>query len=338
MRLIEQVWFQSNRAKWLVVPVLFPLSLLFMALTGLRRALYKTAAFKSYQVTKPVVVVGNIGIGGNGKTPVVLYLVEQCIKLGIKPGVLSRGYGGEAPHYPYLLDDSSTAMAAGDEPILIYKRSGVPVVVGSDRVASAKLLIEQGCDVLIADDGLQHYRLARDLELLVVDGNRLFGNGLLLPAGPLREGQWRLASVDAVIVNGGDNQTKPLSDNSMTLALEAEQVCHLLTGEQQSIGDFLKQYPEVNALAGIGDPSRFFNTLTREKFQLNQQQAFVDHHNFTEHDFIDFDETLPLLMTEKDAVKCRAFAQQHWWYVPVNSKIPAEHQANLLAKINSLTV
>lgn len=320
MRLIEKVWFKSHSAKWLVVPLLLPFSALFALLTQLRRWCYSLNIFNSYKVDKPVVVVGNIGIGGNGKTPVVLLLVELCRELGLTPGVISRGYGGKAPHYPYLLDDNTTPAQAGDEPVLIYQRCNVDVVVGSDRVAGAVKLIEQGCDIILADDGLQHYRLQRDIELIIVDGKRLFGNGLLLPAGPLREGLWRLKTCDFVIVNGAD-KVKKLVENEINMQLTANVICNLLTGEKRSITDFVSQFSHVNAIAGIGSPERFFTTLLELDFTLEHRQGFVDHHDFNLSDFTDFNESLPLLMTEKDAVKCQGFAQENWWYLPVDAKI-----------------
>jgi tetraacyldisaccharide 4'-kinase len=333
MRLIEKIWFQSHQAKWLIVPLLLPLTLLFCVLTALRRACYKLAILKSYRVNKPVIVVGNIGVGGNGKTPFVLYLIEQCIKQGIKPGVISRGYGSKAPHYPYLLDEKSTAIEAGDEPLLIYKRSAVPVAVGSDRIASAELLINQGCDVIIADDGLQHYRLVRDVELIIVDGNRRFGNGLLLPAGPLREGLWRLKSVDYVINNSG--LTAPKGEIAMTL--HPKVIINLLTNEQLLLEDFYQKNPMVNAIAGIGDPQRFFNTLTTHQFTLAMTQGFIDHHDYQSEDFNSYDDNMALLMTEKDAVKCQKFAKDNWWYVPVDAHLNEQKIQPLLTEIMQLT-
>jgi len=333
MRLIEQVWFKSHQAKWLLVPLLLPLSVLFFMLTALRRVLYKLTLFKSCKMTKPVVVVGNIGIGGNGKTPVVLYLVEQCIKKNLKPGVISRGYGGKAPYYPYLLNETSTAAESGDEPILIYNRCNIPVVVGSDRIASSKLLIEQGCDVIIADDGLQHYRLARDIELIIVDGNRRFGNGLLLPAGPLREGLWRLESVNYVINNGGSSTPK----NEISMTLQPTVIINLLTNQQIAITDLTQGNMNVNAIAGIGDPQRFFNTLTEHKFVLEQTQGFIDHHSYDLQDFSIYSDNIPLLMTEKDAVKCQAFAKSNWWYVPVDAHFNELQIQPLLNDIIQLT-
>ncbi|WP_426360206.1 tetraacyldisaccharide 4'-kinase [Pseudocolwellia sp. HL-MZ19] len=338
MRLIEKVWFKQHQAKWLLVPLLLPITLLFYVLTGLRRLFYRLGLFKSFKVSAPVIVVGNIGIGGNGKTPVAIFLIEQCQKMGLKAGVVSRGYGGKAPHYPYLLNENSTANEAGDEPVLIYNRCNVPVVVGSDRVAAAELLIQQGCNIIIADDGLQHYRLARDIELIIVDAKREFGNGLLLPAGPLREGRWRLNSVDYVISNGA---LKPescinLADNHLEMILCPQFVCNVKTGEKISLQIFIKANNTVNAMAGIGDPERFFTTLRQQNFALNNAVGFVDHHHFTVTDLTQFSAEVPLLMTEKDAVKCQGFAQEHWWYVPVGAEFSEQAVKPLLDRISEL--
>lgn len=341
MRLIEKVWFQQHKAKWLLVPLLLPLTLVFWLLTFVRRMCYRTGLFKSFNINAPVIVVGNIGIGGNGKTPVVVFLIEQCEKLGLKAGVVSRGYGGSAPHYPYLLDETSTANEAGDEPILIHSRCSVPVVVGSDRVAAANVLVEQGCDIIIADDGLQHYRLQRDLEIIVVDAKRKFGNGLLLPAGPLREGQWRLKTADFIIHNlatrPSNNKENKAMHSQLNMVLGPECVCNILTGEQLLIEDFIKDHAKVNAMAGIGDPARFFNTLLEQKFSLNETIAFVDHHHFCENDVDHLSPELALLMTEKDAVKCKLFAKKNWWYVPISAEFTEENKNQLIYKIQTLT-
>lgn len=338
MRLIEKVWFKQHQAKWLVVPLLLPFTLVFFALTLLRRLCYRLGVLKAHRVAAPVIVVGNIGVGGNGKTPVVIFLIEQCIKLGLHVGVVSRGYGGEAPHYPYLLTSSSTAKEAGDEPILIYSRCQVPVVVGADRVAAARLLTEQGCNIIIADDGLQHYRLARDIELIVVDAKRQFGNGMLLPSGPLREGKWRLNTVDYVVMNQASSSLRylPNIEHSLNMELSPQFVCNVKTGEKISLAAFIQQYNKINAMAGIGDPERFFTTLRSERFILENTLAFVDHHHFTENDVAHLPVTLPLLMTEKDAVKCEPFAKEHWWYVPVEAQFSTQQTAPLLNQIKLL--
>ncbi|MCJ8294294.1 MAG: tetraacyldisaccharide 4'-kinase [Colwellia sp.] len=335
MRLIEKVWFNSHVAKWLLVPLFLPLSAVFWLLSRLRRFNFKIGLSKAITLSKPVIVVGNIGVGGNGKTPVVIYLVELIRSLGLTPGVISRGYGGRAPQYPYLVTEDSTPIEAGDEPVLIQQRCQVPVAVGSDRIASAELLIAQGCDIIISDDGLQHYRLARDVELIIVDGKRLFGNGLLLPAGPLREGQWRLATSDLVIYNGEVKNSAKNFSPSIQMILAATELCHLKTGERISLVDFIDTNACVNAIAGIGAPQRFFDTLKKHNFVIENQQSFVDHHRFTLADFNVFDDNIPLLMTEKDAVKCRGFCKPNWWYLPVDATFSQTEQQVLLDKIKA---
>ena len=327
MRLIEKVWFQGHPAKWLIVPLLLPLSVIFAVLSFFRRSAYQFGLFKQIKMSVPVVVVGNIGIGGNGKTPVTLYLVEKLTEQGIKVGVVSRGYGSKAPHYPYQVTDESSAEAAGDEPLLIVKRSGVPVVIGADRIEACQCLIELGCELIIADDGLQHYRLARDFEFVVVDGKRLFGNGFLLPAGPLRETTKRINRADCVIVNGLSSWQKLASTFALpllTMQLKARQVVNVKSGAVVELDTFLTQNLAgdkcVNALAGIGDPQRFFNTLEQVGFTLTTVIGFVDHQAFSAHDLQQFANDRPLLMTEKDAVKCSGFAQDNYWYLPVDAE------------------
>lgn len=336
MRLIEKVWFKQHKAKYVLVPLLLPIMLLFYLLSTLRRVSYRIGLAKSEKLSRPVIVVGNIGIGGNGKTPMVLALVKMLKTLGYKPGVISRGYGGQAPYYPFLLDEHSKAEQVGDEPVLIYQRCKLPLAVGSDRIASAQALIDKGCDVIVSDDGLQHYRLQRDVELIIVDGNRLFGNNLLLPAGPLREGVTRLKEVDLIVVNGDQSVASSASDalascqeKTIVMSLNASQVVHLNTGKALSVESFRETSVKVNAVAGIGDPQRFFNTLKDLGFELDLQQGFVDHHSFCLDDFTHCDDNIPLLMTEKDAVKCTDFAQDNWWYLPVDASFSHEQQTKL---------
>ncbi|MDG1752076.1 MAG: tetraacyldisaccharide 4'-kinase [Thalassotalea sp.] len=347
MRLIEKVWFEGHNAKWWLVPLMLPLTLFFWFLSSLRRNLFSAKLKESIKVDCPVVIVGNIGIGGNGKTPVVLYLVEQLAKRGVKVGVLSRGYGGKAPHYPYLLNESSSAIEAGDEPILIYQRCRVPVVVGADRIAAANFLIEQGCQIIISDDGLQHYRLKRDYELLVVDGKRLFGNGLLLPAGPLRETVSRLNEVDRIIINGGEDEhvDECLLNNKTAkhlMSLSAHRLVNLKSGESKTLTEFVHDHSTINAIAGIGDPQRFFSYLTQLGFTLDKQHGFVDHQAYSKALFDEVEKTnilteiRPLVMTEKDAVKCKKFAEQHWWYLPVDAVFSAEDNELIITDILKL--
>lgn len=340
MRLIEKVWFERHAAKWLIVPLLLPLSIIFAILSFLRRLAYKIGLVKQVKMPVPIVVVGNIGIGGNGKTPVTLYLVEKLSEQGLKVGVVSRGYGSKAPHYPYQVNHESCAEQAGDEPLLIFKRSAVPVVIGADRVKACQHLIELGCELIIADDGLQHYRLARDFEFVVVDGKRLFGNGLLLPAGPLRESIKRIKRANCVILNGlsswpkhGEGYGVPV----LTMQLKATQVVNINSGIAVALDDFITTHlagdNRINALAGIGDPSRFFKTLEQLGFSLLSVKGFVDHQAFSAHDLQQFPDDIALLMTEKDAVKCAAFAHDNCWYLPVDADFLINAQSNQVSSL-----
>ncbi len=340
MRLIEKVWFQGHFAKWLMVPLLLPLTLIFAVISFCRRIAFKLGLLESFKVSVPVVVVGNIGIGGNGKTPVTLYLVEQLKAKGLKVGVVSRGYGSKAPYYPYQINEESSAEQAGDEPLLIFQRSGVPVVIGADRVKGCQQLVEQGCEIIIADDGLQHYRLQRDFEFIVVDGKRLFGNGILLPAGPLRETKQRIAQANCVIVNGESQwlaQAKDLASPIINMQLSATKVVNVKTGVSIELATFLAanlvNNKQVNAFAGIGDPKRFFNTLEHYGFALDMAKGFVDHQAFSSEDLQQFPSNMPLLMTEKDAVKCASFAQENFWYLPVDAVFSATNGDSLIATV-----
>ena len=347
MRLIEKVWFKNHAAKWWLVPLLLPLTLLFWLISSCRLLLFKIGIKQSNKVDCPVIVVGNIGIGGNGKTPMVIYLAERLKRQGVNVGVLSRGYGSQAPHYPYLIHPNSTALEAGDEPLLISQRCHVPVVIGADRIAGAKALIAQGCNLIICDDGLQHYRLKRDYELLVIDGIRLFGNGLLLPAGPMRERKSRLKQVNRIIINGGASDDSKDILNSVAcpkhkMSLEAQRVVNLYSGKEIALADFIQENNDVNAIAGIGDPQRFFDYLTVLTMNVVNQQGFIDHQVYNKALFDSFDNAdhdgnvFPLIMTEKDAVKCTAFAQPHWWYLPVDGVFSSSDHEAIMADVMKL--
>lgn len=331
MRLIEKVWFDKHPAKWVLVPILAPLTLLFWLISSVRKLLFRAGFKQSFKAPVPVIVVGNISVGGNGKTPMVLWLVDYFKQKGISVGVISRGYGGVAPFYPYQVEEKSTSEQCGDEPLLIFRRTGVPVVVGADRSASISKLVDKGCQVVISDDGLQHYKMSRALELVIVDSKRLFGNGLLLPAGPLRELPSRLAEVDAVIFNGkkqtgNDNIPHPCS---ISMSLIGQEIVNVATKQRLSIEEFLLKFPKVQALAGIGNPQRFFDTLKENGFELSKSVGFIDHKAFSVTDFDCFSEQMPLLMTEKDAVKCYSFAKENWWSLPVDTYFSPEHQKQL---------
>lgn len=324
-RWLERRWYATAPAPRLLRP--------WAALYG--RVADRVAAMKKAQAIRlpvPVVVVGNISVGGTGKTPATLWLVEQARALGFRPGVISRGYGGRAPRYPLRVTAGSDPAECGDEPALIARRSGVPVAVAPDRVAAARLLIEQdGVDLLIADDGLQHYRLARDLEFCVIDGARGLGNGARLPAGPLREPASRLANVDAVIVNGALRATLPAHGRpQLAMQLGIDRVLALDSGEVRPLSAFRGQ--TVHAVAGIGHPQRYFEALTAAGLVVIPQ-PFPDHHRFAAADLA-FGDAAPVLMTEKDAVKCAAFGRPGLWCVPAEARI-GEADTALVRKLLS---
>lgn len=320
--MIERIWSGKS---WFYF-LLLPFSWLYGAITLLRRFAYQKGWLSSWKASVPVVVVGNLTAGGNGKTPVVIWLVEQLIQQGFKPGVVSRGYGGKSDHYPLLLTSETTPAMAGDEPVLIYHRTGAPVAVAPNRRDAVKALLAQyELDVIITDDGLQHYALQRDYEIVVIDGQRRFGNGWWLPAGPMRERASRLHSVDAIIVNGGLSQ-----DNEIAMVLAGDIVVNLKTGEKKPV----QQIAKAVAIAGIGHPPRFFNSLREKGIELISIKAFSDHSDYSAKELQDltpFNETL--IMTEKDAVKCQHFAQDNWWYLPVSAELNSQ---SVLKQVSNL--
>jgi tetraacyldisaccharide 4'-kinase len=253
-----------------------------------------------------VIVVGNLSVGGTGKTPLVVYLAGVLADTGYRVGVVSRGYGGSATQALEVQPDSQPAVV-GDEALLIARNSGARIWVGRQRPqAVAQLLERYPCDVVLSDDGLQHYALQRDVEIVVIDGARGFGNGWLLPAGPLREMRSRLRQAQMVVVNGGDE------DSGFVFQLHIEQAVNLANGETRKLGEF--RDTRVHAVGGIGNPTRFFMQL-RSLGIVCREHVFPDHHRFREADLA-FADGLPVLMTEKDAVKCTEFDDPRLWYVP----------------------
>ena len=323
--MIARIW-SGESPLW---RLLLPLSWLYGLVSGAIRLMYRLGLKRAWRAPVPVVVVGNLTAGGNGKTPVVIWLVEQLQKRGIRPGVVSRGYGGKATHYPLVLTADTTTAEAGDEPVLISQRTGVPVAVSPVRSDAVQaLLAGHAVDIIITDDGLQHYALARDKEIVVIDGVRRFGNGWWLPAGPMRERASRLQSVDAVIVNGG--QAKP---GEIPMHLQPGMAVNLLTGERKAV----EQLPALVAMAGIGHPPRFFATLEQCGARLEKRVPLADHQALVEGQVDAL--TLPgqsLIMTEKDAVKCRAFAKENWWYLPVDAELSGEQPEHLLKELIAL--
>jgi len=311
---LQRVWYEGAPSG----VVLWPLSWLFRGVVVLRRRLYVAGILRSFAVGRPVVVVGNISVGGTGKTPLTIWLARQLADGGLRVGVASRGYGGSARSARLVTANDDPAVA-GDEPVLIARSTNARVAVGADRVEVARLLAGQGCEVILADDGLQHLRLRRDVEIAVVDGQRRFGNGRLLPAGPLREPVARLQSVAAVVVNGGASQPPEIG---MSMApLDAVSLAD--PARSRPLSTFCGQ--PVHAVAAIGNPGRFFDLLRRAGV------APIEH-PWPDHAAPDvrFHDRLPVLMTEKDAVKCRALADERHWYVAVRAQIAAADAERLL--------
>lgn len=323
--MIAKIW-SGESPLWLL---LLPLSWLYGLVSGLIRLCYQIGLKKAWRAPCPVVVVGNLTAGGNGKTPVVIWLVEQLQRQGIRVGVVSRGYGGKARNYPLLLDADTTTAQAGDEPVLIYQRTGAPVAVSPVRVDAVKaLLAAHDLQLVVTDDGLQHYRLARDKEIVVIDGVRRFGNGWWLPAGPMRERASRLRSVDARIVNGGEPQA-----GEIPMTLRPGEAVNLLTHKRLPVSAL----QNVVAMAGIGHPPRFFATLNECGLQPVRTVALADHKALTEADVRALVEPgQQLIMTEKDAVKCRRFAQENWWYLPVDAVLSGDRAQTLLQDLITL--
>jgi tetraacyldisaccharide 4'-kinase len=317
---LQAGWYGKGRVPWWC----YPLAGLYGAVVSVRRALYQWGWLGAVRLPCPVIVVGNLTAGGTGKTPLTLALTQALRERGYRPGVVSRGYGG-SQREPMLLGDNPNPAEVGDEPCLI-RASGVPVAVGRDRPAAAQRLMDAGCNVLIADDGLQHYRLARDIEICVIDGERRFGNGRLLPLGPLREPLQRLGKVDFRVCNGGVPQS-----GDTPMRLHGGTVRALSDGHELPLSTFTGT--RVHAVAAIGHPQRFFDSLVAQGIEVIAH-PFADHHAFASSD-LDFHDDLPVLMTEKDAVKCHAFARPSWWSVPVKAQLPASFYDALISRLHA---
>lgn len=307
MSRLEKIWYQRSPLALL----LLPLAIVFCSLVWLRRHAYRLGLLPSYGMPMPVIVVGNISVGGTGKTPLVIWLVEHLRARGYRPGIISRGYGGKARSWPQQVRADSDPTMVGDEPVLLAQRCGCPMAVGPDRVAAARALVDHSdCDVMISDDGLQHYALKRDVEIAVIDGVRRFGTGFCLPAGPLREPISRLKSVDLVVANGlGGRLEYPMQ-------LHLEQARSFDDPEQRQALSHWRERT-VHGVAGIGNPQRFFDALQGQGLRVIGHD-FPDHHDFVTAD-LDFDPQYPILMTEKDAVKCRHIGVHNAWWVPVTA-------------------
>lgn len=327
---LNRLWYGSARS----AALLQPLAWLYGAVTALRRHAYAAGVLRARGVGCPVVVVGNLVVGGTGKTPLVAWLAQELKTRGHAVGIVSRGYG-RAGSAVRLVETNATWRDVGDEPLLLAQRTGCLTAVGADRVAAARLLSARGVNVIVSDDGLQHLRMAQDCRIVVVDGERGFGNGRLLPAGPLREPVGELGAADAIVVHGlaPAAQLPELCQRFSSTVVQMQLVpigaLALAGTAQRALGSFTAT--PVHAVAGIGNPARFFRELRSFGVEV-MEHAFADHHPLVASD-LDFGDDLPVLMTEKDAVKCRGFTDARLWYVPVTAQLSAAHAHELLVRV-----
>lgn len=319
-------WYGKSR--WTLL--LFPFNIFFICLSFIR--CNYLIHFKQRTPTIPVIVVGNISVGGTGKTPLIITLVKKLQAEGYSPGVISRGYASQATHYPYQVSPHSTAIEAGDEPLHIFQKTNCPVVIGSDRFESISLLRRQNVDVILSDDGLQDYRLGRHLEIAVVDGQRWFGNGWRLPVGPLREAVSRLSQVDILVVN--NPSTLPPVEKFHSMQIKPDHWIKIKTGEKLPLNAIHSE--RIYAVAGIGNPQRFYQTL--KQLDLNViEQDFPDHHIYSKADF-DFANEDCVVMTEKDAVKCKSFARDNWYSLAIESQLDDLFWQDFMQKVESIKI
>lgn len=327
---VQNIWYGESPLRWL----LLPLTWIYAAFVACRRILYSLGVLSSRCVSVPVIVVGNIAVGGTGKTPLTIWLAQQLAARGYNPGIISRGYRGSVGSRPVQATSASDPSVVGDEAVMIAARSDCPVVVHPDRVAAAELAIELGANVIVSDDGLQHYRLDRDFEIAVVDGTRRYGNRQLLPSGPLREPVTRLNTINQLFVQReADGSSELLHRSSdrppLDFRLVASAISRLDKSDIRNIDDF--SGTTVHAIAGIGNPERFFRLLEARDIKVIRH-ALADHAEISPDD-IDFGDELDVIMTEKDAVKCGWLDTSNCWYVPVDVAINDADAEDLLDRI-----
>lgn len=326
MSWVDNMWYSPSWYHWPVIILLLPLTGLFWLLSVLRRTLFHLQLKPSLDIPVAVIVVGNITVGGNGKTPLVVFLAQHLKQKGYHPGVLSRGYGGKHADYPMTVVSSSKVDEVGDEAILMRQHIGCPLVVDPVRPRGAMELVDKHqCDVIICDDGLQHYALNRDIEIVVIDGQRRCGNKLLLPSGPLREGSWRLDTVDFLVLNGCS-----ASKYEYSMSLQAGKLVNINhPNKSLSINELTSP---VTALAGIGNPQRFYSLLEKKQVKLRDKISFVDHHVFSQADI----PSGTVIMTEKDAVKCTQIAHDDCWYLPVSANLTSQFESQFMQKLEQV--
>ena len=307
--LIEKVWHSKNIFSLL----LFPLSLIYISIIYLRRTLYQLGLISITKINVPTIVIGNIVAGGTGKTPLVIWLAKYFKDKGFLPGIVSRGYGGTYLSNIELVKPTSNPLLVGDEPVIIARNTNCPVVVAKKRAKGAKELVEKyNCNIILCDDGMQHYSLARDIEIAVIDGQRRFGNNYCFPAGPLREPKSRIFKADLIVSKY----------NARTCEHKMDYTYHQLV----SLNELSKTIPildlhgmTVHAIAGINNPDHFFSYLRSHKLELIVHK-FPDHYSYTEDD-VKFDDNFPVVMTEKDAVKCLNYSSDKHWYIPISAEL-----------------
>jgi tetraacyldisaccharide 4'-kinase len=313
---IEKFWYQPSYWQW----IFWPIHLLVYSLVSLRRRLYLWKIKKTLKPNNKIIVVGNVSIGGTGKTPFIIWLVEYLQNKGKSVAVISRGYGGQSEVYPLVVTQETQASQTGDEPKLLAERLSCPVVVDPNRVRAAFYASETfNPDVIVSDDGLQHYALGRDFEICIVDGLRQLGNRFLLPVGPLREPVSRLSTCDLVVQNSGTKKFDYWFD------IKPTHLVNLSTGKRVVLSQEAIPFSECRAICGIGNPEKFEATLTQLNLQF-KLHTFEDHHHYQQKDFELFGNE-PIIMTEKDAVKCRSFAKESWWYIAIDV-IPNDETVN----------
>ena len=324
------LWLQAQwKKRGIYAWLMFPLSVLYCVVMSLRRESYESGLIKTHRIDLPVFVVGNLSVGGTGKTPLVIWIANKFAENGLRPAVISRGYGGRAKEFPFVVYPNTPAALSGDEPVMISRTLGCPVVIDPDRVAAANWLVENGlCDVIISDDGLQHLALGRDLEFAVITSDKIAGNGFCLPAGPLREGSGRLKSIDVVVSR---QQGSKLTSHFMNLHPGE---CARLDNPAMRLPLSAFWKTPVHVIAGIGNPESFFESLMTAGLDIIPH-AFPDHYDYTPVD-ISFSDGLPVLMTEKDAVKCTEFANRNCWAVTVSVEVDEGILEIIMKKIKEI--
>jgi len=325
---LENIWYNNSAGKY----ALLPLTLLYCFISTLRR--WKQECQRPQTEDIPIIVVGNISVGGTGKTPLVVHIVKQLQQAGYSPAIISRGYKGKAKEWPQHVTATTPPHLVGDEPVLLATQTHVPIVVGPNRNINIRCLLNHhSCNIIVSDDGLQHYKMPRAIEVIVIDAIRGFGNGWCLPAGPLREPPKRLGEGDFCVINADNNQHNFAIQhpNRYAMHLQGDVLINLSNAKQIPLTSLAEQ--TVHAVTGIGHPQRFFCHLENAGLKL-LTHSFADHHNFQKED-MNFQQNYPIIMTEKDAVKCRKFQSENCWYLPVKAQLSTGFTAALLARLNT---